>query len=123
MIMEVGTAKGFCYDTSAIFQFIGFIVLVLKVIIPIVLIVIGMIALGKAVVADDDKEIKTAVTSILKKFIAAVLIFFIPSIISALFSVVNGINDVQADYNTCVKCITSPRGSTCKNAVAGSQNS
>lgn len=120
---KVGTAKGFCYDTSAIFQFIGFIVLVLKIIIPIILIVIGMIALGKAVVADDDKEIKTAVTSLLKKFIAAVLIFFIPSIISALFSVVNGFSDVKADYDTCVKCVTNPRGSTCKNAVQGSQNS
>ena len=65
--------------------------------------------------------IKTAVNSIIKKFIAAVCIFFIPTIISALFSIVDTVSSVEADYNVCVKCITSPTKSTCKNAVSGSQ--
>ncbi len=115
--MQIGTAKGFCYTTAAIFQFIGYIVLVLKIIVPAILIVIGVVALGKAVIADDDKEIKTAVNSLIKKFITAVFIFFIPTIVSALFSVVNGFSDVEADYNICVKCITSPNNSTCTNAA------
>ena len=121
MFLEFGTAKGFCYSTSVVFQFIGYIVLVLKILIPVILIVLGIIALGKAVIAADDKEIKTAVNSIIKKFIAAVCIFFIPTIISALFSIVDTVSSVEADYNVCVKCITSPTKSTCKNAVSGSQ--
>ncbi len=119
--MNIGGNKGFCYNTSVIFQFIGYIVLVLKIIIPAILIVLGVVALGKAVISDDDKEIKTAVNSLIKKFITAVFIFFIPTIVSALFSIVNGFSDVEADYQTCVKCITSPTNTTCKNAVSGSQ--
>ena len=121
MFLDFGGAQGFCYNTSVVFQFIGYIVLVLKILIPSILIVLGVIALGKAVIAADDKEIKTAVNSIIKKFIAAVCIFFIPAIISAMFTIVNGFGDVKADYQVCVKCITSPTNSTCKNAVSGSQ--
>lgn len=120
MLLDFGGAKGFCYNTAVVFQFIGYVVLVLKILIPSILIVLGVIALGKAVIAADDKEIKTAVNSIIKKFIAAVCIFFIPTIISALFGIVNGFSEVEADYNVCIKCITSPTKSTCKNAVSGS---
>lgn len=119
--MSLGEKQGFCYDTSVIFQFIGYIVLVLKIVIPAILIVLGVIALGKAVISDDDKAIKTAVNSLIKKFITAVCIFFIPTVVSALFSIVNGFGDIKADYDVCIKCITSPNNDTCKNAVSGSQ--
>ena len=119
---NIGTDKGFCYQTSGIWQFAGYAVLVLKIIIPSILIILGIVALGKAVISSDDKEIKTAVNSLIKKFITAVVIFFIPNIVSALFSVVNGFSDIEKDYNICVKCITSPRNATCKNAVTGSGN-
>lgn len=119
--MNIGQAKGFCYNTSVIFQFIGYVVMVLKIVIPAILIVLGIVALGKAVISDDDKEIKTAVNSLIKKFITAVCIFFIPTIVSALFSIVNGFDEVEADYSICVKCITGPTKGTCKNAVSGSQ--
>ena len=115
---KVGTATGFCYETSGIWQFAGYAVMVLKIIIPSILIILGIVALGKAVIAADDKEIKTAVNSLIKKFIAAVIIFFIPQIMSGLFKVVAGFKEVEPDYNVCVKCITSPRNSTCTSAVA-----
>ncbi|MBQ6841425.1 MAG: hypothetical protein IJO63_04860 [Bacilli bacterium] len=117
MFLDFGGSQGFCYNTSVVFQFIGYVVLVLKILIPSILIVLGVIALGKAVIAADDKEIKTAVNSIIKKFIAAVAIFFIPTIISALFTIVNGFGDIKSDYEICVKCITNPTNGTCKNAV------
>lgn len=119
---NIGTAKGFCYQTSGVWQFAGYAVLVLKIVIPAILIILGVVALGKAVIAADDKEIKTAVNSLIKKFITAVIIFFIPNIVSALFSIVNGASDVQSDYNICVKCIANPNKSTCKNAVSASNN-
>ena len=117
---SIGTSKGFCYQTSGIWQFAGYAVMVLKIVIPAILIILGIVALGKAVIAADDKEIKTAVNSLIKKFIAAVIIFFIPSIISGLFSVVAGFSSVKPDYEVCVKCISNPIGSTCKDAVANS---
>ena len=103
------TSSGFCHQTAAIFQFIGYIVMVFKILIPVILIVIGIIALGKAVISDDDKEIKTAVNKLIKKFIVAVFVFFIPSIVSAVFSLVSSFNEVKPDYTVCIDCITSPR--------------
>ena len=98
----------FCSTTAEVWQFIGRIVLILKIVIPIMLIVLGIIGLGKAVLADDDKEIKTQVNKLITKFIAAVVIFFLPNLVTACFKLVNGFNEVEADYMICVNCISSP---------------
>lgn len=113
----------FCTKTAVVFQFIGYVVLVLKIVIPSILIVLGVISLGKAIIAADDKEIKSAANTFIKKFIVAVFIFFIPAIISALFSFVGGFaNDNQNDYEVCIKCISNPNGSTCAGKVSSANN-
>ena len=84
----------------------------LKILIPVILVVLGIIGLGKAVVADDDKEIKTQVNKLIKKFIAAVLIFFLPSIVKACFGLVDQFNgEVEEGYINCVNYITDPYNS------------
>ena len=112
-ILAIGNADGFCAQTAGIWQFLGYALFVLKILIPVILIALGVVALGKAVIASDDKEIKTAINSLIKKVITAVVIFFIPSIISALFGLVAGFSEVKDDYNVCVKCITNPRNEAC----------
>lgn len=107
---------GFCSDTSNVWNVLGYIVTVLKILIPLILIVIGMVDLGKAVVSSDDKAINKAVTSLIKRFIAAVVMFFIPTIISALFNALAIMGPVnQADYNICVQCVT---GGVCDTSTA-----
>ncbi|MBE6155912.1 MAG: hypothetical protein E7164_04065 [Firmicutes bacterium] len=113
MFLDFGDANGFCASTAGVFQFIGQIVTIFKIVIPVILIVLGVISFGKAVIAADDKEIKTATNLFIKKFIAAVIIFFIPNIVSALFSMIGSFSDVEKDYNVCVQCITSPKSSAC----------
>ena len=51
---DIGTENGFCHNTAVVWQFLGRIVLILKIVIPVILIVLGIIGLGKAVLADDD---------------------------------------------------------------------
>ena len=98
----------FCTDAAPIFQFIGQIVNIFKIVIPVILIVLGVIALGKAVIANDEKEIKTATNSMIKKIIIGVCIFFVPTIVNAVFSLVSGFSDTKTDTEVCIKCITSP---------------
>ena len=63
--------------------------------IPIVLIVLGTIDLGKAVIASDDKEVKAAQGRLIKRFIYAALIFFVTTLVSVLMDLVSkGGNDV-----------------------------
>ncbi len=103
---------GFCQDTAGIWGLLGYIVVVLKIVIPLILIVLGMIDLGKAVVASDDKAISKAVNMLLHRFIAAVIVFFIPTIVSAIFNAINlgKAERESADYQYCIQCLTNVNG-------------
>ena len=48
------------------------------------LIVMGIVDLGKAVLSSDDKEIKGATSKLVKRAIAAVAVFFVPLIVNLL---------------------------------------
>ena len=115
--------QAFCKETYEMWQLVGRILLVFKIVIPLLLIIFGMIDLGKAVIASDEKAIKNATTSIIRRLIAAVVIFFIPAIVGAIFSLVKSFSDVENDYNLCKNCIVSPNtDNSCKNAAGRSCN-
>ena len=50
----------FCYKTASAWQFIGQLLFILKILVPIAIIVLGMIDLGKAVIASKEDEVKKA---------------------------------------------------------------
>lgn len=56
--------------------------------VPILLIIMGSIDLGKAVMASDDKEIKGATGKLIKRAIAAVAVFFIVPIVNIVIGLV-----------------------------------
>lgn len=103
----------FCKDTAAIWEFIGYVLFIFKIAIPLLLILFGMIDLGKAVIASDDKQIKTATSSLVKRAVAGVVIFLLPLIVSFIFSIVNGFSAVKDTYETCKNCVVSPLGEGC----------
>lgn len=102
----------FCYKTAIIWQVVGYVFLIAKIVIPIILIILGMVDLGKAVISSDDKAISKATKSLLMRTIAAIAIFFIPTIIKVAFEFVAGFNeDMKNDAQNCIDCLTSPNGS------------
>lgn len=77
-------------DLAPIFRFIkNGIYPILQIGIPILLIVMGSIDLGKAVLSSDDKEIKGATGKLIKRCIAAVAIFFVTTIVSLLMGLLS----------------------------------
>lgn len=92
-------------------QIIGFALTIIKVVVPILLVIMGTFELGKAVIANDDKAIKTAVNSLIKKAIAGVVIFFLPTIIAVVASLVDELGDLNK-FTKCTNCLTNP--SDCK---------
>lgn len=97
----------FCTETANIWLVLGWVVMVFKIVIPLLLIIFGMVDLGKAVISSDDKAISKAVGQLIRRFIAAVVVFFIPTIVSALFGVIGIIDDENKnDYQVCVQCVT-----------------
>ena len=98
-------ASNFCANSAGIWGLLGWVVFILKIVIPLILIVLGMIDLGKAVVESDDKAINTAVNTLLHRFIAAVVVFFVPTIVNALFSAISNINLKSPDALKCTQCL------------------
>lgn len=69
-----------------IFRFVKFgIYPLIQIGIPIILIIVGSIDLGRAVLSSDDKEIKGATGKLVKRAIAAVAVFFVTTVVSWLF--------------------------------------
>ena len=108
---KIGGENGFCKQSADIWQVVGYLLLVFKIVIPVILIIFGMIDLGKAVVSGKDEEIKKNMKSLMIRAIAAVAIFFIPTIVGIVIGLVSSFDDEgKADYDICRQCITKPNG-------------
>ncbi len=59
---------------------------IIQIGIPILLILMGTIDLGKAVLSSDDKEIKGATGKLIKRAIAAIAVFFVATIVSLVMN-------------------------------------
>ena len=74
-----------CDDILPIVKFLKHGVLpIIQIGIPIILIIMGSVDLGKAVLSSDDKEIKGAVNKLVKRAIAAVAVFFVATIVTII---------------------------------------
>ena len=58
---------------------------IIQVGIPILLILFGTLDLGKAVVSNDDKEIKAATGKLIKRAIMAIAVFFVVLLVRIVF--------------------------------------
>lgn len=105
------TTVGFCAQTANLWQIAGYVLLVFKIVIPLLLIIFGMIDLGKAVIASKEDEIKKATSSLVRRAIAAVIIFLLPTIITFMMSIISDFDknsDVKDDFAVCRACISNP---------------
>ena len=93
-------------------KIVSYVVNLFKIATPIILIFISIISLVKALAAQKDDEIKKAQASLIKKLIAAALVFFVISIVQfIIFKVADsetksGINEKTEDKNisSCLSC-------------------
>ena len=99
----------FCQDTIAVWKLVGNVLLIVKIVIPLLVIIFGLIDIGKSVVSSKPEEITKSFKSFLFRLGAAIAIFFIPAIVKAVIVLADGWDEVSNDYETCANCITSPR--------------
>ena len=90
-----------CDDLRPVINFLKAILGIIQWGIPILLIVMGSIDLGKAVMASDDKEIKGATSKLVKRAIAAIAVFFIPMLVNILIGMVGDSGAKEGDFVTC----------------------
>ena len=100
----------FCTDPAVnnIMYLIGVVVGVIKIAVPVILIIVGMVDLIKAITSQDEKQIKPATTFLVKKVVIGIIIFLVPTIVRLLMNII-----AQSDYEDCINCVTSVWGSGC----------
>ncbi len=57
--------------------------------IPILLIILGTVDLGKAVIVSEEKEVKAAQSRLIKRFIYAAAVFFVATFVSVLMNIIS----------------------------------
>ena len=100
MLDTITDAGDLCNELSPVLRLVGIAVFIIKVVVPILLIIVGMLDMAKAVTEKDENKIKDAQHKLIKKAIAAVLVLM--RLIGA------------AEYKDCMTCINSPFSSECK---------
>ena len=107
MFTLVGEASQFCAQSASIWKLVGNVINIIKIVIPIIIVILAMLDLGKAVMAGEEKEIKEAQKMLLKRIIYGVVIFFVVTIVQVVFGLV-GQNLNDSDSRICWICATRP---------------
>lgn len=73
-----------CHGLDGLLELIKFLLKMVQWIVPVILILLGTIDLVKAVIAGKDDDIKKHQQTLIKRIIAAVIVFLVPVIVSIL---------------------------------------
>ena len=103
--MILDAVADFCTETKRIWQLIGNVIKLLQYAIPILLVLLGSLDLGKAAIAGDEKEIKEAQKMLIKRIVYGVVIFFAFIIVKGVFGL---IGEQSATNSKCFECVEKP---------------
>lgn len=111
-------ADHFCKGpVQGVFTTLGWIFFALKIIVPLLLIIMGSIDFGKAVLSSKDDEIKKSATTLAMRAAIGVLIFFVPTILNLVVNVIDSSKDNDASnvyrgtFWDCTRCMLDPNDS------------
>lgn len=82
-------------------------VTIMKIVIPIILIIFGIIDFSKAVMANEEKEMKEAQKRFIKRIIYAIIVFFVVALVQFVFSRLgaadtSGNNVAKSNISGCI---------------------
>ena len=102
--------SGFCTGVKPVLQAAGWLLLIFKIIIPLIIVGLGALDLGKAVTASKDDEIKKSAKSLGMRIVAGILIFLAPSVILWVFGIISDFSEAKdaIDFPTCQTCLLTP---------------
>ena len=102
-LLNGDTPEQICGDLEPILKIVGIVVWGIKVVVPIILIIVGMLDLAKAVGEKSEDKIKEAQNKLIKRAIAAVLVFLVVTFVSLIMGLIGG-----TDYKACMDCVNHP---------------
>jgi len=110
-----------CGGTNLIFSgtfpyIVSTIITIIKIAVPVLLIIFGMLDLGKAVIAAKEDEIKKGQQTFIKRTIAAIIVFFVIQVVQIIVRFISG-ND--ENISGCFNCFINGQSGTgsCESTV------
>ena len=111
----------FCSQTVGAWKLIGEIIYMIRIAIPIIIVLLGTLDLGKAVIAGEDKKIKEAQKSFIRRLIYGVAIFFVFTIVKTIFGLLN-VDIDKGDNKICWVCASKPHSRNCADYMEQSKS-
>lgn len=74
-----------CEGLRPIIAILKIVLNIIQIAIPILLILFGTLDLGKAVISNDEKEIKGAISKLIKRALMALAVFFVVFFVKLIF--------------------------------------
>lgn len=104
------SASKFCTDDGVkkSLRFIGYLLLVVKIFVPLIIIVIGSFDFYKSVTSGKDEDLKKDITRLGRRVVTGIIIFFIPTIVNFLLSTVASWSGDHTRYTSCTSCLFNP---------------
>ncbi len=98
--------EGFCGDPhiKSTMLFIGRLLYIAKIAVPLILIIMGSIDFGKAVISSNQETMKKSATAFVTRIVAGIIIFVIPTVVNFIFDLI----PVKTGYTACRICILTP---------------
>lgn len=92
-----------------IINFISNIITLIKVAVPVLIIIFGMLDLGKSVISNKEEDIKKHRSIFMRRVLTGAIVFFVGVITEFMLTIVNP----QSLENQCVKQILTNDVKTC----------
>ena len=129
-IVLFGFNNVYALDTNAIcnneylipfINIISTVINLIKIVVPIILIILGMLDMGKAVASQKEDEIKKGQKTLMSRCIAAGIVFFVVAIVQLLFGIIGADDDNKTMWN-CIDKFVNGVGNSGSNPSGGRPN-
>jgi len=100
-----------CNDNNirTVLKLAGFIVLIAKIIVPMIIVGYGVFDMYKSVVDKDEKSLAKQTQKLLKRIVTGLVVFFIPTLVNVIFKLSDKLNIIDTtEYQTCASCVLDP---------------
>lgn len=106
-----------CNENSIkkVLRLFGYLLLIAKVVIPLIIIGFGTFDLFKAVTDKDEKSLGKQIKVLGIRIFTGIFVFFIPNLVYAVFGLTEKLNVIEQDkYKTCANCLLKPTSAECQ---------
>lgn len=106
-------ACGFDYMPTNMPNFTSGLYNIIKLLVPIILIVMGMVDFAKAVMASDEKKMKDSQKKFITRLIAAVIVFLVMAVVQFVFKKIDTENEYKSGFVNCINCMLNGDKTAC----------